>query len=157
MNTRLHTEAATADVVRVLQRLLEACMDGEQGYADTSRTVQDPAMKTLLSQNGYQRAVFVQELEHLIGDLGGQASRRPSPDGAPFRGWADPLPRARRGDRMVLADCDLGETAARKAYEAAMRDVPLAAMPAGVRGVVQRQYAALLRAHALIQKHMWAH
>ena len=156
MNETSKHPASREALVAVLERLVDASQDAERGYALAAADIADPAMKTLLTRRSHERADFAEELAAQIAGLGAALARRATR--CTLRGWVEvraALPS--RSDRMILEECDRGETAARKTYEAAMRDVPLACMPAATRAIVQRQYGALLDAHAEVRAHMWAH
>jgi uncharacterized protein (TIGR02284 family) len=145
-----------AEMIATLQRLIDASRDAEKGYKLAAVDITDPAMKTLLLGHSKQRSGFAAELEECLREAGGRLQKRNAR--GTLRGWVEvraALPS--RSDRMILEECDRGETVSRKTYDAAMQDVPLASMPAPARVVVQRQYGALLAAQSEIRKVMWEH
>ena len=152
----LKKRSAAPELSATLTRLAAACRDAQLGYEVAALRVRDPLLRGQLHDHAAQRARFVRELEAMVRDLGVTAD--PGAIAGVPKGWTDtPGARSDRSDRMVLEACDRGETASRKAYDAALRIVPLASMPLPVRSTVQRQYAALLEMHASVQRAMWAH
>jgi uncharacterized protein (TIGR02284 family) len=136
-----------------LSCLMSASCDAEAGYDAAARQVGEPALRVLLGTRATERRRFVAELALLRAELG-VPSQRPSLQ-IPPPGWASEPERSGSTDRMLLEQCDRGETVSRKAYEAALREVPLFVMPLRVRTIVQRQYAALLASHAELQSAIW--
>ena len=117
-----------------LSWLIEACNDAEAGFAAAACGVADPALRVFLGTRATERRRFAAELTLLRAELG---VRPPVPaERSSEPGWG-------------------GETVSRKAYESALREVPLFLMPLRVRTIVQRQYAALLASHAELQAAMW--
>ncbi len=136
-----------------LSCLLAACCEAEAGYEVAARQVSDPVLRTFLGTRAAERRRFAAELGLLRADLGAPEqppSRRSRPPG-----WVAEHDRSGLSDRMLLEQCDRGETISRKAYESALREVPLFVMPLRVRTIVQRQYAALLASHAELQTTVW--
>ena len=135
-----------------LSWLIEACNDAEAGFAAAACGVADPALRVFLGTRATERRRFAAELTLLRAELG---VRPPVPaERSSEPGWvAEPEPALT--DRRLLERCDRGETVSRKAYESALREVPLFLMPLRVRTIVQRQYAALLASHAELQAAMW--
>ena len=60
-------------VTGVLNELIETCKDGEQGFRQAAEKVNDASLKTLFARYSSQRAGYVQELQTLVTQLGGDA------------------------------------------------------------------------------------
>ncbi len=143
--------ATEEQVAATLTWLTAICTSAAAGYDVAAAEAQDRKLRPLFVARAAERRRFVAELELLRAELGSFPKRVPSGVRAP--GWAAEA--AAKDDRALLERCDRGETASRKAYEAALREAPLFVLPLPVRTIVQRQYAALLYSHAELQRTLW--
>jgi uncharacterized protein (TIGR02284 family) len=153
MSAESEGRATDEQLSATLSCLLAACNEAEVGYASAARQVSDPTLRAFLGSHATERRRFAAELVLLRAELGVPPQAPPPPKSAP--GWVSEPEHAGPTDRMLLEQCDRGETISRKAYELALREVPLFVMPLRVRTIVQRQYAALLASHAELQAAMW--
>jgi len=132
------------DVIDMLNDLIETCRDGSQGFETAAQHVRDSQLKTLFSRYAKQRQQFAADLEAEANRLGGSAERRGSVAGALHRGWMNlKTAVSANDDAAIVAECERGEDAAKKAYE----DVIKADLPMAIKSVVQRQYTQVKDAH----------
>lgn len=129
-------------IVDTLQKLIEICHDGQQGYREASEQVKDHRLKTLLSEVSLERAKFA-------GDLESEAVRWGQPDvdrsgsarGAVHRGWTDLKANLGAGDDSILSSMETGDTYAQKQYDDVIRDGKL---PDDILGIVRNQAQAIV-------------
>ncbi len=132
-------------VISVLNHLIETCKDGQDGFKAAAEAVGRSELKTLFYEYSQQRATFAAELQDEVRRLGGDPEKTGSTAAALHRGWIDLKSAvAGRDDRAVVSECERGEDAAVASYRDALADQSL---PADVRSVVERQYAAVREAH----------
>jgi uncharacterized protein (TIGR02284 family) len=131
--------------ISCLNNLIETCKDGENGFKTAADGVGRADLKTLFNTFAQQRAQFAAELQNEVRRIGGDAEKTGSVAASLHRGWID-LKSAVTGkdDNAILAECERGEDSAVKNYEEAARDENL---PANLREIVQRQYAAVKESH----------
>ena len=136
-----------AEVVSTLNGLIETCRDGQGGFRTAAEGVRSAELRELFHGYAGQRAGFAGELQDEVRRLGGDPEREGSIVGSLHRGWMGLRAALEGGDeRAILSECERGEDAALEAYRAALdRD-----MPAGVRSMVERQFAEVKEAHHLI-------
>jgi uncharacterized protein (TIGR02284 family) len=134
----------TADVIDVLQDLVECCKDGEYGFRASAEQADRADLKTLLLQRADDCRAGAHELNQLIRECGGKAEDGGSAMGAIHRGWvAVKAALSTYDDKAVLEECERGEDNARARYRKAL-EKPL---PAHVRQVVERQSQGVQRNH----------
>ena len=136
-----------AEVISTLNNLIETCRDGQEGFRTAAEGVTNPELKELFQRYSRQRASFAGELRDEVRRMGGEAAEGGSVTGAFHRGWMG-LRAALEGDddRAVVSECERGESVALETYRAALGTD----MPAGVRAIVERQFAEIKEAHNLI-------
>ena len=132
-------------VISCLNNLIETCKDGQDGFKTAAEGVDRSDLKTLFYEYSQQRATFAGELQNEVRRLGGDPEKTGSVAASLHRGWID-IKSAVTGhdDNAVIAECERGEDSAVKNYKEALGD---ASLPADVRMVVERQYAAVQEAH----------
>jgi uncharacterized protein (TIGR02284 family) len=135
--------------IACLNNLIETCKDGQDGFRTAAEGVSRPDLKTLFNTFSQQRAQFGAELQNEVLRLGGDPEKTGSVAASLHRGWID-IKSAVTGkdDNAVISECERGEDSAVKNYEEAARDENL---PANLREIVQRQYAAVKEAHDRIR------
>lgn len=129
-------------IVDTLQKLIEICHDGQQGYREAAEHVKDHRLKQLLSEVSLERAKFA-------GDLESETVRWGKPDvdrsgstlGAMHRGWTELKASLGAGDDTVLASMDTGDTYAQEQYDEVIRDGKL---PDDIVGIVRNQAQAIV-------------
>jgi uncharacterized protein (TIGR02284 family) len=131
-------------IVDTLQKLIEICHDGQQGYREAAEHGKDHRLKHLLSEISLERAKFA-------GDLESEAVRWGKPDvdrsgsamGAVHRGWAGLKANFGGGDDAVLSSVETGDKHAQKQYDEVIRDGKL---PDDIVGIVRNQAQAIVGA-----------
>lgn len=131
--------------ISVLNNLIETCKDGQDGFKTAAEGVNRSELKTLFYEYSQQRASFAAELQNEVRRLGGDPEKTGSTAAALHRGWIDIKSAVTgRDDSAVISECERGEDAAVRNYRDALADQNL---PADLRTVVERQYAAVQEAH----------
>ena len=140
--------ASDEEVISTLNGLIETCRDGQEGFRAAAEGVRGAELRELFHGYARQRARFAGELQDEVRRLGGDPERSGSLVASLHRGWMG-LRAALEGgdDRAVVSECERGEDAALAAYRSAL-DTD---MPAGVRAMVERQFAEVKEAHNLIR------
>lgn len=136
-----------AEVISLLNELIETCRDGREGFRTAAEGVQGAELRRLFLRYAQQRAGFAGELEDEVRRLGGDPERSGSLVASLHRGWMG-LRAALEGgdDRAIVSECERGEGVALETYRTAL-DTD---MPANVRAMVERQFAEVKEAHNLI-------
>ncbi len=138
------TVVDNADVVDVLDDLLESCRDGEYGFRASAERAESPELKTLFLRHASECAAAAAELEREVRNHGGEPSSGGTMSGALHRGWVSvKAALSTNDDKAVLEECERGEDAAVARYRKALQS-PL---PASVRAIVERQAQGAQRNH----------
>lgn len=105
-----------------LNRLIEICKDGNNGYKNASEHTEDHELKTILYRLSQQRALFEAELENEVRSLGGEAEHEGSSAGTLHRVWMN-IKEAFSSDdtHHILEECKRGDKAAVEVYENALK------------------------------------
>ncbi len=144
MNVPRPDLAPTRDVVRALNSCIEACTDGERGYAAAAADVRAPELRELFLAKAKQRSDFVVALQKAIAKLGSYSENQGSVAGALHRGWLNArIAVEGRSDAIVLEEWVRGEENALLAYERAFREVPLPTLPDDVQALLREQLNAI--------------
>jgi uncharacterized protein (TIGR02284 family) len=134
----------TADVIDVLQDLVECCKDGEYGFRESAEQVDRADLKTTLLRRADDCRSAAQELNDLIRQCGGAPEQGGSAMGAMHRGWvAVKATLSTYDDKAVMEECERGEDNAKARYRKAL-EKPL---PPHIRQVVERQMQGVQRNH----------
>lgn len=140
-------------VTRALTDLLTLNHTSQEGYETAAQHVQEPRVKSQLSEYAQQRAQFASTLQG-YGQRLGVAAENPSTveavvaEGAAalHRGWINLKSLVTGGDTntdAILSECENGDAAALKAYETALSTDGL---PADIKSVIQQQHSQILQA-----------
>ena len=136
------------ELVSVVSHLIERCKDGEKGYRTAAEDVQDQDLKSLFREYSVQRDTMITELQDQLHQMGQTQDESGSLEGTIHRSWIDLSSALLAKDRKrVLSECERGEDYAVSAYEKALK----ADLPAGIKTVVQKQYAQVKEAHDRIR------
>jgi len=140
--------ASNDEVISTLNGLIETCRDGQNGFKAAAEGVRDSELKSLFYTYSQQRAQFVGQLQDEVRRLGGDPENTGSVAASLHRGWIDIKSAVTGGDdASIITECERGEDSAVKTYSDALgKD-----LPAGVRPVVERQFAAVREAHDRIR------
>jgi len=128
-----------------LNKLIETCKDGQEGFLTASQNVSDPDIKRLLTEYSLQRTKFAEELQTKAKETGESAPENAgSVSGTAHRGWINLKSAVFDKDpHAILVECERGESSAVEDYEQALK----CDWPSAVRDVISRQYAEILDAH----------
>jgi uncharacterized protein (TIGR02284 family) len=111
----------TDKTISTLNRLIETCKDGEQGFRTAAEGLQEPQVKSLFQQYSRQRAEMARELQREVRRLGGDPEKSGSIAGIAHRGWINIKSIVTgKDDAAIIAEAERGEDAAKKAYEEAL-------------------------------------
>ncbi|MEX0772150.1 MAG: PA2169 family four-helix-bundle protein [Balneolales bacterium] len=125
-------------VKATLNRLIETCKDGQEGFRTASEDIEDTSLKTLFSSFAQQRAEFAGELQDALVNIGeAKPEDKSSYTGALHRSWINlKQALASRERQSILKECERGENAAVNEYENALDED----LPAPVKVVVESQH-----------------
>lgn len=144
MTTTQSPQAKANELIFALNTCIEACTDGEKGYALAAADVRDPGLKKLFGEREQQRAAFVAALQDAVRGLGAFPENQGSAVGVAHRGWVSVRKVVEgRSDRMIAEECERGERLALKAYQHAIAHAPLHTLPGELCALLERQYAAI--------------
>lgn len=132
------------EVVAVLNGVIETDRDGEIGYRDAAKGVNNSLLKEQFSKYSQQRTRFITELQTAVANHGTKPQEAGSLAGALHRGWMNLTAAITKHDEhAILAEAEQGEDVAVDTYKKAL-EKPL---PENVHAMLQRQYNELKQAH----------
>jgi uncharacterized protein (TIGR02284 family) len=135
-------------LISTLNNLIETCKDGENGFRTAADGVKNGELKTLFLTYSQQRAQFAAELQAEVRTLGGDPEDTGSVAATLHRGWINIKSTVTGEDEgAIISECERGEDSAVKNYKEALNEN----LPAGVRSIVERQYAQVKEAHDRIR------
>jgi uncharacterized protein (TIGR02284 family) len=142
--------STTDQVIATLNRLVETCKDGENGYQTAALCVTNVDLKALFESYSQQRGIYSSELQSEIMRLGGSPEKHGSIAGPVWRAWTNIKSLLSGGsEHAVIAECERGEDAAKEAYLGALKQT----LPPHVQALIERQFAGIReaneRVHAL--------
>ena len=134
----------TRKVIDTLNDLIETSKDGEAGFRTCAESVKNPQLKSMFNQAAGRCAEGAAELQAEVRVLGGNPDKSGSTSGSLHRAWVN-IKSTITGmdDHAVLAECEKGEDAAKKAYQNALTED----LPADVKSMVERQYQGVKENH----------
>jgi uncharacterized protein (TIGR02284 family) len=130
-----------AEVVSILNELIETCEDGLHGFKTASDAVDNPVAKALFASRLPNILRGESELKAEVRRLGGDPDKRGTVAGALHRGWID-LKSAVTGknEQAIVMECERGEEHAAHVYEDALqKDLPF-----DTRAIIERQYRGVV-------------
>ena len=132
------------DVVSILNDLSQTCEDGEKGFKEAAKGLQDAEIRALFLQLGEEREELATELQEEVSRLGGKAEETGTVAGSVHRGWIN-LKSAITGknDAAIIAEAERGEDIAKNNYEKALK----ANLPPDTRQLVENQYERVCASH----------
>lgn len=134
----------------VLNELLMANKDAEQGFQTAADVVAVPELVELFEGYALQRGKFVLELQERIRTLRGTPAKSGSPAGALHRGWLGLKAAVESNEtHAILAECERGEDMSIKLYGAALKDRDLDQQS---RTLIQQQYEQVQAAHDRVRQ-----
>jgi uncharacterized protein (TIGR02284 family) len=106
------------DTISHLNSLIQTCRNGELGYAEAARHVEDSRIGTVLEGYSKERAGFVRALQAEVKKLGGTPAESGTIGAVLHRGWLELKAVATAGDAgAILAACETGEDSAWTHYK----------------------------------------
>jgi uncharacterized protein (TIGR02284 family) len=130
-----------AEVVSVLNDLIETSEDGIRGFQTASEAVSNPSAKALFASRLPNIQRGSSELKAEVRRLGGDPDNRGTIAGDFHRAWIN-LKSAVTGknEEAVVMECERGEEHAAHVYEEALqKDLPI-----DTRAIVERQYRGVV-------------
>lgn len=108
------------ETISCLNGLIETSRNGELGYAEAARLVDDTRLQTILEGYSKERAGFVKALQAEVRKLGGTPAESGTLGAALHRGWMEFKAVATLGyGGAILAACRTGEDSAWTHYKEA--------------------------------------
>ena len=151
-NKKLSIMETIEKSVEVLNDLIEINNDRIAGFdhAGKDLEVNDADLKTIFDGLVDQSRKNVQELSAQVGQIGGEVETGTSTSGAIHRAWLDVKATFSGHDRKsVLAECERGEDAIKKAYKDAL--TPENGLSHEVDRIIARQQEGIIAAHDKIK------
>jgi uncharacterized protein (TIGR02284 family) len=151
---QVHNEALT-EVLNDLVRINNDRIAGYQRAISETKDL-DIDLKTLFEGMVTESETYKSQLVSQIQALGGDVATDTTVSGKIYRAWMDVKATFTGSSRKtILENCEFGEDAWRRAYEAALSsDVE---MSVGVRQLITEQYNKQRDSHDLIKKYRDAH
>jgi len=137
-------------IISILNELIEASLDGEQGFGICAKHVASPELRSVFTQRALDCQRAVAELRPHVLEYGGKPEQNGSASGALHRGWV-----AIRGslvgfsDEALLEECERGEDHAVARYRKALAQTDL---PLPLRTVIERQFVGAKQNHDQIKR-----
>lgn len=129
------------ETIAVLERLVQVCRDGQNGYRDAAEHVTDSNLRHFFNEQSLERAGFAAELEEELLKLGQKdLDRSGSPSADIRRAWVDLKVVLGGGDESLLTSVEAGEQKAADAYEKASGEDQL---PEHLAVIVRRQLVSV--------------
>jgi uncharacterized protein (TIGR02284 family) len=140
---RLHYMKQQKEIISVIDDLIKALKDGQQGFKQAAEGVKDPELKSLFNEYSRQRARFAMELQSEAQILGkSEPETSGNSAGALHRGWIDLKSAVTKGDdHAILAECERGEDSAVEEYKKALND----GLSASLHEILSRHYSDIKR------------
>ena len=144
----MDTVMERADVVDVLNGLIESSKDGEYGFKECAEHAKSPNIKSVLAARSADCASGAAELQRLVATYGGEPESGGSALGALHRGWVSVRSAlTSKDDLAVLQEAERGEDSSLKAY----REAAAKSLPADVQAVVAKQLQGAQKNHDQIK------
>jgi uncharacterized protein (TIGR02284 family) len=145
-------------LIGILNDLIQINNDRIAGYerAINESKDLDVDLKAVFEGMIRESQQYRQELSVQVSSLGGDADQGTTISGKIYRAWMDVKATFTGSDRKaILENCEFGEDAWRRAYEAALNSD--AEMDAGICQLITTQYQSQKNSHDLIKKYRDAH
>lgn len=131
-------------VISVLEKLIEANRNAQEGYRDAAEHIKDLQLRAFFNEQSTERANFAGELENEVIRHGKHdPDRSGTVGGAMHRRWIDLKVAMGAGDHAILSSVESGEDNAKKLYEEALIDK----LPEDLKGTLRQQAQAVVAAH----------
>lgn len=131
-------------VIDVLEKLVETCRDGQNGYRDAAEHIDEPEIRAFFNEQSTERARFAGELENEIIRHGKHdPERKGSATAGLHRRWIDLKASLGGGEESILSSVEAGEDDAKKQYEKAIAEN----LPEDLKGMLRQQAQSVVAAH----------
>ena len=132
------------EVIATLNLLLQTTKDGAKGFRTCAKDVKKGSLTPVFESSAQRCDVGATELEAQIRKLGGEPATSGSVGGTLHRRWTDIMSSVTgMEEHVVLEECERGEDAAMRHYEAALKED----LPADIEAIVRRQYVGVTANH----------
>lgn len=132
------------EVIDVVEKLIETCRDGQNGFRDAAEHTKDPQLRAFFNEQSLERARFAGELEDTAIHLGKRdPDRKGTVAGAMHRAWFDLKANLGAGDDSILSSAEAGEDSAKKTYEEALNKN----LPEDLKGIIRQQAQSIFATH----------
>jgi uncharacterized protein (TIGR02284 family) len=132
------------NALSAVEKLIETCKDGENGYRDAAEHVKRADLKTFFLTQSLERAKFAGELQAELPRLGEHDKKDSgTATAALHRAWIDTKVALGGGDKTILESVERGEDSAKESYEKALTE----GLPSNVSEIVRRQATSVKSAH----------
>ncbi len=136
------------EIVDQLNKLIETCKDGEQGFRTCADHVKSTDLKTIFLGRAEDCQRGASDLQGHVARLGGEPASSSSATGTLHRGWVSLVGTLTgSSDESMLDECERGEDAALERYRDALKQD----LPSDIKSVVQTQFEGVKRNHAQIR------
>lgn len=133
---------ADEKIVTLLDKLIETCKDGQNGFRAAAERASGKELKRFFRYYASQRARFAAELQEEVHRHGAMPPKGGTVAGALHRGWLHVKSAVLGADEAeLLAECERGEAVAIQNYEAASHEV----LPPDLQTLIANQYKAVKR------------
>ena len=131
-------------IEKALRSLIEVVHDGQKGFSESAKEIEDPSIKTFFIEEGQTRAQFAEELEDSLYHLGISSQKASgTATGALHRTWAELKAKLGGSDHTLLVTAEQGEDEAKKAYAKTLKEH----LPAEIDTLLRRQQQHVIQAH----------
>ena len=135
--------AQPKELISVLNRLVETCRDGQNGFQDAASNLASPELKTFCLEQSRQRAQYIGELQQTVLQLGGDPETSGTAAAVLHRAWMDLKSSFGAGDKAIMSAVEKGEDAALEQYDSAIKE----GLPVNLRPLIERQYQSVKQVH----------
>jgi uncharacterized protein (TIGR02284 family) len=151
------SKRASMIIADAVHRCMSACADAEKGYAMAAASAESPELKRFCEEGTRERAEFAERLREVLAAIGEEGAASASTLGALHRAAVDVrLAMTTSNDRVILEECDRGESAAQHVYEVVRSELGRVSAPKPIRDAVDAQYAAVCDARYRIDQQLRA-
>jgi uncharacterized protein (TIGR02284 family) len=138
----------TQHLIAALSTLAQASRDGAKGFDACARDAKSRSLTSMFEASAARCSNGAAELEAEIRKLGGRPAATGGVVGTPRQTWVDIISSLTSLDEnAVLEECERGEDAAMRAYEAALEED----LPLNIERIIRRQYASVKENHYRIR------
>jgi uncharacterized protein (TIGR02284 family) len=146
--TQENKVATNHETVKILHKVIESLLDGQEGFQKLGEHFKDETLKTYSFAESLKRAQFRGELEDLLHHEGDHDPKESGTlSGAVHRTWGDLKAHMGGSDHTLLETAEQGEDTAKKAYREALQN----RLSADVTVLLEKQYTHIQKSHDYIK------